>query len=61
MKDVEEFPSKHWFSSLSAEQLYARRVGIERYLHSLAQDKGIGISPELKEFFIAIQTVNNNG
>lgn len=56
---LEEFPGKHWFSSLSAEQLFARRIGLERYLHSICQDRTIGTSDVVKEFFIAIQKVSN--
>lgn len=52
---LEDFPGKHWFSSLSAEQLLARRIGLERYLHSVCQDRTIGTSDTVKEFFIGIQ------
>ena len=55
---LEEFPGKHWFSSLSHEQLLARRIGLERYLHSVCQDRTIGTSDMLKEFFIAMQRVS---
>ena len=54
---LDEFPGKFWFSSLSAQQLYERRVGLEHYLHSVCQDKVIGTSDTLKEFLIAIQKV----
>lgn len=57
-KSLDEFPGKHWFSSLSAEQLLARRIGLERYLHSVCQDRTIGTSDLLKEFFIAVQKVS---
>ena len=54
---LDEFPGKHWFSSLSGDQLFARRIGLERYLHSLCQDRTIGTSDLLKEFLISIQKV----
>lgn len=54
---LEEFPGKHWFSSLSPDQLFARRIGLERYLHSLCQDRIIGTSDALKEFLIGVQKV----
>ena len=58
---LDEFPGKHWFGSLSAEQLLARRIGLERYLHSVCQDRVIGVSSLLKEFLIAIQKVWGSG
>lgn len=54
---LEEFPSKHWFGSLSPDQLWTRRIGLERYLHSLCQDRTVGTSECLKEFLLAMQKV----
>ena len=58
---LEEFPGKHWFSSLSPDQLLARKVGLERYLHSICQERTIGTSDMLKEFLIAVQKVRGVG
>jgi hypothetical protein len=58
---LEDFPAKHWLGSLSPDQLFARRIGLERYLHSLCQDRLIGTSDLLKEFLIAIQKVGRLG
>lgn len=60
MSSLDEFPGKHWFSSLSPEQLMARRIGLERYLHSVCQDRVIGSSEILKEFLIAVQKVHES-
>lgn len=57
---LDEFPGKHWFSSLSGDQLFARRIGLERYLHSLCQDRTIGTSDLLKEFLISIQKASSD-
>ena len=53
-----EFPSKSLLGlSLSEQQLEARKTLLEHFLHSCFQDKVIGCSEVLKEFFCAAQNV----
>ena len=53
-----EFPGKSLLGlSLSEQQLEARKTQLEHYLHSCFQDRVIGCSDVLKEFFCAAQKV----
>ena len=56
-KRLEEFPPKHWRSTLSDIQLDERRSLLERFMHSVMQDRVISISDMLKEFLVATQKV----
>lgn len=53
-----EFPGKSLLGlSLSEQQLESRKSQLEFYLHSCFQDRVIGSSEVLKEFFCAAQKV----
>ncbi|CAI8006741.1 Sorting nexin-17 [Geodia barretti] len=55
---LDEFPTKRVFS-LTAAQLDERRAGLERYLHSVCQDRVIQQSDMLKEFLVAAQKASS--
>ncbi len=53
---LEEFPPKHLFS-LSDEQHHSRKVMLERYLQSVCQNRVIGPSEMVKEYWLGAQRV----
>jgi sorting nexin-17 len=55
---LDEFPAKRAFS-LRAGQLEERRIGLERYLHSVCQDRAIQQSDILMEFLVAAQKASS--